>query len=178
MLRNYIILILIILLIIAGVLYLSKSQYEETFEQHTEERAQEEEETEIRVEKEEKWETFENKEFSYTVQYKNDWETNFDDPERLWFYLPIEDVSILFASSTATQTGFPEYELLSSEEFVLNNNIESTISLLEDEDSKALISTFNTEEFPHFVMLTYGSEQLDEEMLELNKEFLSKITFQ
>ena len=83
-----------------------------------------------------------------------------------------------FPAQYGTQTGFVEYELISSYEFTLNNGEETTISVLENEGTTAIISGFNGGIYPHFVMMTYEDESLDEKMIELNEEFLGRITFQ
>jgi hypothetical protein len=188
MIKKTIFLILTAILIVLGTFYFLQGQEkEEAIDKITDDITVEEEKEEEQVEEEgqeeeieEEWNTFVNLEYSYTTQYDPDWEINSEDLERVWFYLPAQDASILFASATATQTGFPEYELISSYEFILDEEIETTISILESDETRAIISAFQSQEHPHFVMTSYEyqNEQHHENMVELNEEFLSKITFQ
>jgi hypothetical protein len=177
MMKKTIFLILTAILIVLGTFYFLQSQEkEEAIDKITDEITVQEDEEEV----EEEWSTFVNLEYSYTTQYDPNWEINSEDLERVWFYLPTQDASILFASATATQTGFPEYELISSYEFVLDEGVETTVSILESEESRAIISAFDSQEHSHFVMTSYEykNEQHHENMVGLNEEFLSKITFQ
>ena len=167
--------LLIFVLIVFGALYLLEEKEDSEITQ-VEETVQEE----IVMEKDTaEWEIFANNDFSYTAQYPQNWEIDSDDFERVWFYNEMEEIAILFASETATQTGFPEYELITQEETLVDGNPANT-SLLYSENTRAILTVFESENHPHFLMMTYectdGSQ--DEEMMEFNEEFLSRITFQ
>jgi hypothetical protein len=145
----------------------------------SEEQVEIDDEIEI-AEQTEDWDTFINTLYGYTIQYPNEWEIDTDDLERIWLLIPEAEASILFASDTATQTGFPEYELLESNNFLIDD-VEATISLMESEEGiRALLTVFNTNKYPHFIMFTYQyeNELQNSEMEELNEQFLNRITFQ
>jgi hypothetical protein len=180
MLKKIIALILIVVLIVFATFYFLKTQDEKRLEvdDSTEMISSEEEVLEIEDPFAE-WDTFVNTTFRYTMRYPSEWEIDADDLERIWIYIPEEDASILFASEIATQTGFPEYEMLSNSDIAIDG-VGGTISLLQDEDTRAILSVFQSESFPHFVMITYQyeSEEHDEKMMSLSEDFLRRITFQ
>ncbi len=176
MLKKIIALILVVVLIVFATFYFLKTQDEKRLD--VDESTEQDADIEIEDSFAE-WETFVNTTFRYTMRYPSEWEIDADDLERIWIYIPEEDASILFASETATQTGFPEYEMLSSSDIAIDG-VGGTISLLQDEDTRAILSVFETELFPHFVMITYQyeSEEHDEKMMSLSEDFLRRITFQ
>lgn len=184
MIKNTIFLILALaLILLVGYYFLQSEEKEETIDEITDEIVvEEEQEEEIVVEEQEEaaeWETFTNTEFSYTAQYPLNWQTDLDDFERVWFFNEEEEIAILFASETATQTGFPEYELILQEETLVDEKPANT-SLLYSEETRAILTVFESGDHPHFVMMTYESadDSQDSEMIEFNEEFLSRITFQ
>ena len=175
------------LILLVGYYFLQSEEKEEAIDEITDEIViEEEEETkeeeEIVEEEQEQateWETFTNPDFSYTAQYPSNWDTDLSDYERVWFYSEDEGIAILFASETATETGFSEYELISQEETLVDGNFANT-SLLYSENTRAILTGFESENHPHFVMMTYESadDSQDSDMMEFNEEFLSRITFQ
>ena len=172
--------LLICILVILGAFYFLTERQEEVVQEDTVEREEVSSIPEEIVEEEiSEWEDFTNTDFSYTAQYPLDWEIDSDNLEGVWLYNQSEGIAILFASATATQTGFPEYELISQEESTVDGNPANT-SLLYSGSTRAILTVFETEQYPHFVMMTYecidGSQ--DEEMMNLNEEFLSRITFE
>ena len=180
MLKKLILGIFLIALVLLGIFYLTREtqdidiDVDEDIPNDVEEVEEITEETEIQ-----EWTSFENPEFNYTAEYPQNWELDTEDYERVWFYDSQEEVAILFASSIATQTGFPEYEMISMYETTVDNQ-EATISLLYSDMDRAIISVFESENYPHFTMMTYQCETgaEDEKMLELNEEFLGRITLQ